>query len=246
MVVPPSGSRGLDGLPALCAARSIPDGEVCVPLPQPNAPLLGAAVASEPVRGGHPVRGGSWEEYDQIPRRPDRPADHAKYLWPVGTPESPAQVLSGYDLHLPADQQRQGSGFKHTGHGGIDLSGARGDPIKLVGLEHQEGDAEVVFVGELFGISVVTSHTVREVGRLRQYLVLFGHLDRPGVVAGAKVREGEVVGWVGDSGSPGIVHLHLEVRQVREGATITKESKKLVDGSVSVVTDPRNVLPRRD
>jgi murein DD-endopeptidase MepM/ murein hydrolase activator NlpD len=84
---------------------------------------------------------------------------------------------------------------------------------------------------------------------LRDYAVLFGHLERPapGVETGRPpLGEGAVVGYVGDSGSPGIVHLHFEVRRVREGIDIGKVSaERLVANDVSVVCDPRNVLPRR-
>jgi murein DD-endopeptidase MepM/ murein hydrolase activator NlpD len=87
---------------------------------------------------------------------------------------------------------------------------------------------------------------LQEAGRLRQYVVLHGHLDRPGpgIVAGAKVAPGDTLGFVGDSGSPGIVHLHLEVRQVREGVNLAAiEIGRLADNATSVPCDPRNVLP---
>src|SRR5581483_7312253 len=103
-------------------------------------------------------------------------------------------------------EQRHGRQFSHVGHGGIDLAAPRGTPVKLVKLEHQEGDADVVFVGKLFGTSVVTRHTLREGGRLRDYLVLFGHLERPapGLDRGQPpLPEGTVVGYVGDTGSEG-------------------------------------------
>ena len=83
----------------------------------------------------------------------------------------------------------------------------------MLALEHQEGDAEVVYVGSLFGTTVITRHTLREGGQLRDYVLLFGHLDAaaPGVTPGTHLKEGDVVGFVGDTGSPELVHLHLEV-----------------------------------
>ncbi len=115
-------------------------------------------------------------------------------------------------------------------------------------LEHQDGPAEVVYVGPFFGTTVVTRHTVREAGRLRDYLVLFGHLDStsPGIGPGALLREGDIVGSVGDSGSPGRVHLHLEVRRLRDGIDAAKLAPSaLASAASSVVCDPRNVLPLR-
>jgi murein DD-endopeptidase MepM/ murein hydrolase activator NlpD len=225
----------------------VPEGDACVPLPPAGAPLDAAdPLAAAPGAHRSPRRG--WETYEQIPRRPDRPAEVSKYLLPIGSPEHVPEVLSGYDLDRPAAEQRHGAAFHDTGHGGIDLSGERGEPVKVVALEHQEGDAEVVYVGDLFGTTVVTQHLVRESGRLRAYVVLYGHLDHaPGeLTPGAHVKAGDVVGFVGDTGSPGIVHLHLEVRQVRDGVDLAKVApRRLVEQSVSVVCDPRNVLPLR-
>ena len=248
-VVGPAQARGAAGEPAplgaLCGPRTIPDGEACVPLPAPGAPIEERGELRA-AKGAHPSAQSRAEIYDQIPRLPERPADHEAYLYPIGSAEAPPRLLSGYDLDRPAPEQRQGAAFHETGHGGLDLAGNRGDPVRLIALEHQEGNVEVAFVGELFGITVVTSHMLQEAGRLRQYVVLHGHLDRPGpgIVPGAKVAPGDTIGFVGDSGSPGIVHLHLEVRQVREGVNLAAiELGRLADNATSVPCDPRNVLP---
>ena len=137
--------------------------------------------------------------------------------------------------------------MSHVGHGGLDLPQAKGTPVALVALEHQQGDAEVLFTGKLFGTTVITRHSVREGGRTREYLVLFGHLDSiaPGASPGARVPEGTIVGAVGDTGSPELVHLHLEIRRVRDAVDLAKvpAGGTLIAESVSVVCDPRNVLP---
>ena len=118
--------------------------------------------------------------------------------------------------------------------------------MHLVELEHQEGKSEVLYVGPLFGNTVVTLHTVREGGTVREYLALFGHLERAAstIARGTVLGAGDVLGFVGDSGSPGVVHLHYEVRRVREGY----EGRKLEPGDINrnsrtVACDPRNVLP---
>jgi murein DD-endopeptidase MepM/ murein hydrolase activator NlpD len=207
--------------------------------------VLDSSKPLAPEAGAHKAPGRGWETYEQIPRRPDRPLELAHYALPlVGDPK----ILSDYDLNRPSAEQRQGPGFKVTGHGAIDLAGARGDSVTLVDLEHQEGDAEVLFAGELFGTTVATAHLVRENGRIRSYIVLYGHLDRiaPGITKGVHLHAGDAIGAVGDSGSPGIVHLHLEVRQVRERVDLPGvDARKLVDESVSVPCDPRNVLVLR-
>ncbi|MET0591976.1 MAG: M23 family metallopeptidase [Polyangiaceae bacterium] len=233
------------GESALCPPFTLPDDDACVPIPE-SAALGGEELAQLP--GAHHDKRGRVESYDQIPRRPDRPEAYDAYRYPVPVPEGRLQ-MSGYDLDLPDSEQRRGRKFSHVGHGGLDLAAPRGTPVQLVTLEHQEGGADVIFVGKLFGNSVVTRHTLREGGRLRDYVVLFGHLDRPapGVETGRpKLGEGAVIGYVGDSGSAGIVHLHLEVRRAREGIDVSKVSpERLVANDVSVVCDPRNVLPRK-
>jgi murein DD-endopeptidase MepM/ murein hydrolase activator NlpD len=240
-----SPNAGPEGVSALCPPFTLPDDDACVPIPPGDALGVEALTA---IPGAHHDKRGRLESYDQIPRRPDRPAAYDAYRYPIPVPEGNL-AMSGYDLDLPEADQRRGRKFSHVGHGGLDLAAPRGTPVQLVKLEHQEGDAEVLFVGKLFGNTVVTRHALREGGRLRDYAVIFGHLERPapGLETGRpSLAEGAVIGYVGDSSSPGIVHLHFEVRRVREGIDAGKvASDRLVANDVSVVCDPRNVLPRR-
>jgi hypothetical protein len=41
------------------------------------------------------------------------------------------------------------------------------------------------------------------------------------------------------------VHLHLEIRRAREGAKLAGAGPALASESISVVCDPRNLLPLR-
>jgi murein DD-endopeptidase MepM/ murein hydrolase activator NlpD len=225
-----------------CPVGTLPDGGVCVPVP--DITLGGEALAEQ--RAAHHDRSGRLRVYDQIPRRPERPADYRKYQLPVAPLPQQSFVTSGYDLDLPDDEQRRGAEMKAVGHGGIDLAQKRGTPVALVALEHQVGDADVLFVGKLFGNSVVTHHAVREQNVLRDYLVIHGHLEKPasGLTRGATLPAGGIVGYVGDSGSPGVVHLHLEVRRAREGVVLNALGPgELAHNSKTVACDPRNVLP---
>lgn len=225
-----------------CAEGMLPDGEACVHLPADDE-AEDAVIATN----AHRERSGRWAIYDQIPRRPDRPADYELYRYPVPSGLAGGRtVVSGYDLDRPNETQRRGAMLRATGHGGVDLPGPRGTEIKLVALEHQQGDADVVYVGPLFGTSVVTRHTIREAGQLRDYVVLYGHLASaaPGLVAGTTVHDGDLLGLMGDTGSPELVHLHLEVRRVRDGLDVaSKAGGQLMESAVSIVCDPRNVLP---
>jgi murein DD-endopeptidase MepM/ murein hydrolase activator NlpD len=227
---------------AECPARTLPDGGVCVPVPEL---VLGGEALSE-QRSAHHDRAGQLRVYDQIPRRPERPLDYRAYQLPVPTLPQQSFVTSGYDLDQPDAAQRRGRELKAVGHGGIDLAQKRGAPVTLVPLEHQVGDADVLHVGKLFGNSVVTHHAVRESGSVRDYLVIHGHLEKPatGLARGASAPAGTIIGYVGDSGSPGVVHLHLEVRRAREGVELGSLAPfELIHNAKTVACDPRNVLP---
>lgn len=232
-----------DELSGVCPRGTLPDAQVCIPVPEDRG---GERFAEE--RAAHRDKSGQWRGYDQIPRRPDRPADYARYRYPVPVPPGKNPVSSGYDLNKPDSEQRRGPELSAVGHGGIDLPQRRGTELHLIALEHQTGSAEVVYVGPLFGNTVVTRHSVREAGQLRDYLVLYGHLERPasGLVRGAQLTEGATLGYVGDSGSPGDVHLHLEVRRVRDGVDARSLAPgQLTHNAKTVAIDPRNVLPLR-
>ena len=230
-----------------CPAGTLPDGNVCVHQPGADDDAIDAPIAANL----HRERSGRWTMYDQIPRRPERSADYDAYRYPIlpGVPGGHS-VVSGYDLDRPDDGQRRGRTMRAIGHGGVDLPQTRGTPVRMITLEHQQGDADIVFVGPLFGTTIVTRHTLREGGQLRDYLLLFGHLDgaAPSILAGQTVKDGDTIGFVGDTGSPELVHLHLEARRVRDGIDIAKRVKRggaadLLANDATVVCDPRNVLP---
>lgn len=232
---------------ARCPAGTLPDGDACVHLPRAGGDDGPDTPASQ---NAHHDKLGRWVVYDQIPRRPDRPADYDAYRYPIPPGMAGGHyVISGYDLDKPDDRQRRGATLSHVGHGGVDLPQRKGEPILMLELEHQEGDAEVLFSGALFGTTVITRHTLREGGQLRDYLLLFGHLDAPadGLAVGNAIPSGALVGYVGDTGSPELVHLHLEARRVREGIDLRKFGNggggALIQNEVSIVCDPRNVLP---
>jgi murein DD-endopeptidase MepM/ murein hydrolase activator NlpD len=226
-----------------CPPGTAPDNEACVHLIATEE-----GPAFEAQSNAHRERSGRWATYEQIPRLPERPADYDAYRYPIPPGLAGGHyVVSGYDLDQPNEKQRRGPTLKHVGHGAVDLPQTKGTPVHIITLEHQEGDAEVLYAGSLFGTTVMTRHTVREAGRLRDYVMLFGHLDSiaAGVNAGVLVKDGQLVGAVGDTGSPRLVHLHLEVRRVRDGVDLTKvpSGPSMMADSVTVVCDPRNVLP---
>jgi murein DD-endopeptidase MepM/ murein hydrolase activator NlpD len=232
---------------ALCPRGTLPDAGACVDFLHAFDDEGAELVARS---NWHVDRRGRVETYDQVPRLPERPADFNLYRFPVGNPSrsNGRLIMSGYDLDRPNESQRRGAHLSHVGHGGVDLMAPRGADVRLVTLEHQDGEAEVLHAGKLIGTCVVTRHVVREAGRLRTYLVVYGHLDgiAPGLVTGRPAREGDLLGFVGDTGSEGLVHLHLEVRRLRD----EREGKPtapghIMDQAFTIAVDPRNVLPLR-
>ncbi|HVJ93055.1 MAG TPA: M23 family metallopeptidase [Labilithrix sp.] len=240
---PNQANANLGGQTGVCPPGTAPDGDACIHLiASDDGPVV------ESHSQSHRERSGRWTTYEQIPRLPERPSDYDLYRYPI--PPGLAgghHVVSGYDLDQPDERQRRGPRLKHVGHGAVDLPQAKGTPVHMIALEHQEGDAEVLYTGPLFGTTILTRHTLREGGRPRDYILLLAHLDSIGadVTVGSTVKEGQVVGAVGDTGSPSLVHLHLETRRVREGVDLAKipAGAPMIAESVSVVCDPRNVLP---
>jgi murein DD-endopeptidase MepM/ murein hydrolase activator NlpD len=234
-----SAGRAAQMAPSDCPAGMLPDGDVCVRIPDAEE---GAPEAESAQNAHHDVRG-HWIVYDEIPRRPDRPADYDAYRYPVPCDRDCA--VSGYDLDRPDDLQRH-KGHTAAGHGAVDLPQKRGTPITMISLEHQEGDAEVVYVGPLFGTTIISRHALREAGEVHDYMLVFGHLalQVSGIHEGARIKEGDVIGFVGDTGAPERVHLHLEARRMRTGIDVGKLSPTaMIANENSVVCDPRNVLP---
>jgi murein DD-endopeptidase MepM/ murein hydrolase activator NlpD len=112
-----------------------------------------------------------------------------------------APVTAGRVCPAPGASFGQGWGAPRAGHRhqGMDLVASRGTP--LVAIE----DGVVVREGR------------QSNGALRIVLqgrsgskFYYGHMSKDLVHAGSRVRRGQVIGLMGDSGSPGAVHLHFE------------------------------------
>ncbi|TDU28088.1 murein DD-endopeptidase MepM/ murein hydrolase activator NlpD [Panacagrimonas perspica] len=88
-------------------------------------------------------------------------------------------------------------------HKGVDYAASSGTPIKAT------GDGKVAFIGNKggYGRVVILQHG-------QQYETLYAHMSRfrAGMKAGAKVKQGQVIGYVGASGLATAPHLHYEFR----------------------------------
>lgn len=88
-------------------------------------------------------------------------------------------------------------------HYGVDLAASRGKPV------WSTGDGAVAFVGTKYGYgnTVVIQHDYK-------YKTLYAHLAKfsPKLKRGDKVKQGQVIGFVGSSGVATGPHLHYEFR----------------------------------
>ena len=92
---------------------------------------------------------------------------------------------------------------KWRSHKGVDYAAKRGTPVRA------SGDGKVIFAGSKGGYGRLI--VVRHGGR---YTTAYGHLHRyaRGVRNGKKVKQGQIIGYVGSSGLATGPHLHYEFR----------------------------------
>ncbi len=139
-----------------------------------------------------------------------------RYVMPDGsveyfTPEG-ANVRKAF-LRFPVDFARVSSGFSRSrrhpvlntvrAHKGIDFAAPVGTPIKAA------GSGRIIERGYKggYGNAVVLAHP-------GSVTTLYGHMSRfrRGLLVGQKVKQGEVIGYVGMTGLASGPHLHYEYR----------------------------------
>ena len=111
------------------------------------------------------------------------------WTWPVTGP-----VIRGYD---PPDSPYG------SGHRGIDIAAPIGTPV------HAAGAGKVIVAGQQtgYGNVVMLQHGAT-------YTTVYAHLSRfaTGIKQGARVAQGDVIGYVGETGWATGPHLHYEFR----------------------------------
>ncbi len=108
-----------------------------------------------------------------------------------------------FDFPLPS-----GKVFKEFSHN-------KKSPYDGIGIKAQKGarinaslDGNVLFVGNdgtKFGLIVILEHVV-------PYITVYAHLDHAQVKAGQKLKKGDAIGTVGQSGGATFPHLHFQIR----------------------------------
>lgn len=88
----------------------------------------------------------------------------------------------------------------HKFHSGIDFTAPRGTPIYATG----NGTVSFADGGSGYGIHVIINHGFG-------YSTLYGHMSRVKARPGQKVKRGELIGYVGSTGTSTAPHVHYEV-----------------------------------
>lgn len=113
------------------------------------------------------------------------------------TPVSGARLTSGFGMRR---HPLLGYSKMHTG---VDFGVPYGTPIRSAG----SGTIEIAGRHGAYGITVEIQHT-------KTYETLYAHMSKlaAGIRRGAKVNQGQIIGYVGSTGRSTGPHLHYEVR----------------------------------
>lgn len=129
-----------------------------------------------------------------------------EYLSRVGRLVIPVEGVGAERLRDSFREGRSGGRVHHA----IDIHAPRGTPVVAVA----DGKILKLHQGKKGGNSI---YHLDEDGRTRYY---YAHLDRyaEGLREGQRVEQGEVIGYVGDTGNarPGDFHLHFSVALLRD------------------------------
>jgi murein DD-endopeptidase MepM/ murein hydrolase activator NlpD len=130
--------------------------------------------------------------------------------------EGDVNISSGFGMRADPlrpsrASSRSGGQWNSTGqrymHEGVDLVAPTGTPV------YAAADGVVLLAGRDggYGNAVRIDHGITD--RTRPLGTVYGHLSRfaPGIVAGALVAQGELIGFVGSTGRSTGAHLHFEL-----------------------------------
>ncbi len=149
----------------------------------------------------------------------DKGRSAAKSL--MRTPISGARISSGFGM-----RRHPILGYTKM-HAGMDFAAPRGTPIRAAG----SGTIQSAKWRGAYGRAVVVKHA-------KGYSTLYAHMHKfaSGIRSGKRVRQGQVIGYVGSTGRSTGPHLHYEVRlrnkpinpkRMRLGGTIKLTGKQL-------------------
>ena len=132
-------------------------------------------------------------------------------------PPPPAAVIAlkmaipveGVAVAKLIDTWGQSRGGGARAHQGIDIMAPRGRPVRA----YADGVVEKLFHSRDGGITLY--HRSAD----RAWTYYYAHLDRyaPGIVEGTRIKAGQTLGFVGDSGNAGAgnTHLHFAINRMK-------------------------------
>jgi murein DD-endopeptidase MepM/ murein hydrolase activator NlpD len=153
-----------------------------------------------------------------MPVRAEEPLEAFHYAWnggkDAGYYRTNAESIRRFFLKSPLNYRRISSAFtnaryhpilkKYRPHLGVDYAAATGTPVVAL------GNGKVVFTGTKggFGRTVQIRHN-------RTHMTQYAHLSRygKGVRSGVRVKQGQVIGYVGSSGLATGPHLDFRVEK---------------------------------
>jgi murein DD-endopeptidase MepM/ murein hydrolase activator NlpD len=111
------------------------------------------------------------------------------FIWPIN-----GRISSIFGLRLFFNEQER------RPHSGLDIAAAEGTPIKAV------ADGTIIDTGDFFfsGNMIYLDHG-------QGIVTLYAHLSKISVKAGDKIKQGEIIGLVGQTGRVTGPHLHFAV-----------------------------------
>lgn len=135
---------------------------------------------------------------DVAEQSPDRKTRRKpQFDWPVWE----ARMTRGF---LP-----RGKGRRKRPHKGIDLAATRGSAVMAA------HDGTIIYTGSGFkGYGKMIMIESNDGTGGGSWATLYGHLDKIVVYEGKKIRQGEVIGALGNTGRSSGPHLHFEIRQL--------------------------------
>jgi len=143
------------------------------------------------------------------PKGSSRAQHAAPFIWPLGkSPKSPDEMNTSFGPRIDAD--------RWDFHDGIDLPAPGGTPVHAMadGIVHRAGPADKTGPGQGFGSTHVLLKVVDPTDGEEDLFLVYLHLNSiaEGVIPGAQMRQGDVIGAVGQEDAT-YPHLHFEFRK---------------------------------
>jgi Peptidase family M23 len=130
------------------------------------------------------------------------------FIWPLGKSPTPDEMNTSYGPRIDA--------ARWDFHDGIDLPAPVGTPVHAIadGKVHRAGPADKTGPGRGFGSTHVVLKVCDPVDGKNDLFLVYLHLDSiaDGVIPGAQVKQGDLIGTVGQEDAT-YPHLHFEFRK---------------------------------